>query len=65
MAMSLSLFRRATLIGALTVLLAPALARAAEWHVSPTESDSAANSSTAPFATLSKANSTTAASDTI
>src|SRR4029079_19385810 len=63
--MSPSLFRRATLVGGLAVLLAPTLARAAEWHVSPTGSDSAAGSSAAPFATLSKANSSAAAGDTI
>ena len=60
MAMSLSLFRRATVVGALAVLLAPALARAAEYYVSPTGSDSAAGTSAAPFATLSKANSAAA-----
>src|SRR6185295_14468611 len=63
--MSPSLFRRATLVGGLAVLLAPTLARAAEWHVSPTGSDSAAGSSAAPFATLSKGNSSAAAGDTI
>jgi hypothetical protein len=63
--MSPSLFRRATLVGALAVLLAPALAHAAEWYVSPTGSDSAAGSSGAPFATLSKANSAAGAGDTI
>src|SRR5262245_52521943 len=60
--MSLS---RATLVGTLTVLVAPAGARAAEYYVSPTGSDSAAGSSAAPFATLSKANSVAAAGDTI
>ena len=65
MAMSLSLFRRATVVGALAVLLAPALARAAEYYVSPTGSDSAAGTSAAPFATLSKANSAAGAGDTI
>ena len=65
MAMSLSLFRRATVVGALAVLLTPALARAAEYYVSPTGSDSAAGTSAAPFATLSKANSAAGAGDTI
>src|SRR3954470_12306270 len=64
MAMSPSLFRRATL-AAVTVLLSPALARAAEYYVSPTGSDSAAGSLAAPFATLSKGNSAAAAGDTI
>jgi MYXO-CTERM domain-containing protein len=63
--MSLSLFRRATLVPALAVFVAPALAGAAEYYVSPTGSDSAAGSSAAPFATLSKANSAAAAGDTI
>ena len=65
MAMSLSLFRRATVVGALAVLFSPALARAAEYYVSPTGSDSAAGTSAAPFATLSKANSAAGAGDTI
>src|SRR5215831_11099283 len=65
MAMSPSLFGRATLAGALAILLAPAAAQAAEWYVSPSGSDSAAGSSAAPFATLSKANSVAAAGDTI
>ena len=65
MAMSLSLSRSPKLVGALSVLLAPALAHAAEWYVSPTGSDSAAGNSGAPFATLSKANSSAAAGDTI
>src|SRR5262252_3132165 len=65
MAMSPSLFGRATLAAALAILLAPAAARAAEWYVSPTGSDSAAGSSAAPFASLSKANSAAAAGDTI
>ncbi|HEY7373592.1 MAG TPA: right-handed parallel beta-helix repeat-containing protein [Polyangia bacterium] len=63
--MSPSLFRRATLVAALAVLLAPAAARANEYYVSPTGSDSAAGTSAAPFATLSKANSAAAAGDTI
>src|SRR5580765_6159523 len=64
MAMSSSLFTRATLIGSL-VLLTPALARANEYYVSPSGSDSAAGTSAAPFATLSKANSAAGAGDTI
>src|SRR4051794_6547305 len=64
MAMSPSLFRRTTL-AALTVLLSPAVARAAEYYVSPSGSDSAAGSMAAPFATLSKANSAAGAGDTI
>jgi hypothetical protein len=65
MAMSASLFRRVTLIGAVAVSVAPAAARAAEYYVSPSGSDSAAGTSAAPFATLSKANSAAAAGDTI
>ena len=65
MAMSPSPFRRATLVSALAVFLAPALAYAAEYYVSPTGSDSAAGTSAAPFATLSKANSAAGAGDTI
>ena len=53
------------MVGALAVLLAPALAHAAEYYVSPTGSDSAAGTSAAPFATLSKANSAAGAGDTI
>src|SRR5262245_43436763 len=60
-----SVFRRGTLASALAVLLAPAMARAAEWYVSPSGSDSAAGSMAAPFATLSKANGSAAAGDTI
>jgi MYXO-CTERM domain-containing protein len=48
---------------AATIAATPALA--AEYYVSPTGSDSAAGSLAAPFATLSKANSTAAAGDTI
>src|SRR5215468_1035856 len=66
MAMSPRLLRRATLVaGALATLLGPARARGAEWYVSPSGSDSAAGSAAAPFATLSKANSSAAAGDTI
>ena len=65
MPMSPSPFRRATLVSILAVLLTPAAARAAEWYVSPTGSDSAAGNSAAPFATLSKANSSAGAGDTI
>src|ERR1044071_4836428 len=65
MTMSLSLFRRASLVGTLTVLVAPAAARATEYYVSPTGSDSAAGNAGAPFATVSKANSVAAAGDTI
>jgi hypothetical protein len=65
MAMSLSLFGRAVLAGGLAVALAPAVARANEWYVSPSGSDSAAGNAGAPFATLSKANSSAAAGDTI
>jgi hypothetical protein len=45
-------------IGLLAMVVAPALARAAEYYVSPSGSDSAAGTTAAPFATLSKANST-------
>jgi hypothetical protein len=55
----------AVLTALLATIVAPALARAAEWYVSPSGSDSAAGSSGAPFATLSKANSAAAAGDTI
>src|SRR4029078_4709400 len=65
MPMSPSPFRRATLVSILAVLLTPAAARAAEWYVSPTGSDSATGNSAAPFATLSKANSSAGAGDTI
>ena len=52
-------------LAAAATALAPAMARAAEWYISPSGSDSAAGSSSAPFATLSKANSAAAAGDTI
>jgi hypothetical protein len=52
-------------LGLLTMVAAPALARAAEYYVSPSGSDSAAGTSAAPFATLSKANSAAGAGDTI
>ena len=52
-------------IALLAMVGAPAVARAAEWWVSPSGSDSAAGSMAAPFATLSKANSAAAAGDTI
>src|SRR4029079_415784 len=54
-----------SLVVLVAMVAAPGLARAAEWYVSPTGSDSAAGSSAAPFATLSKANSSAAAGDTI
>src|SRR6185295_11830721 len=54
-----------SLVVLVVMVVAPSLARAAEWYVSPTGSDSAAGSSAAPFATLSKANSSAAAGDTI
>ena len=65
MAACRELGRRATLVAALAIVVAPALARAAEYYVSPTGSDSAAGSAAAPFATLTKANSAAAAGDTI
>src|SRR5689334_976074 len=52
-------------IGLLAMVAAPAVARATEWWVSPSGSDSAAGTMAAPFATLSKANSAAAAGDTI
>jgi MYXO-CTERM domain-containing protein len=60
-----SRFGLALAVGVVSIVVAPALARAAEWYVSPSGSDSAAGTMAAPFATLSKANSAAAAGDTI
>jgi hypothetical protein len=52
-------------VACVAVGLVPIAADAAELYVSPTGSDSAAGSETAPFATLQKANDTASAGDTI
>jgi len=56
-------FALAVCLAALAIT--PVSARAAEYYVAPNGSDSAAGSSSAPFASLSKANSSAAAGDTI
>jgi len=53
------------LLASVAAIAGPAVARAAEYYVSPTGSDTADGTLAAPFATLSRANSAAAAGDTI